>query len=86
MDYMMVPAQYEELKDDLVEHMIVQVHENRVNDILDESDEVAEPVGGRAPNVMALDDDELMIGGMEQVIEAPMTRLADDEATLRVNC
>ena len=90
-DYMMLPEQYDELKADVVDHMIAQVHENRARGVVTVSGagaeaEVAETRGETVANRMALDDDELMYGGMDRIVEAPMEICAEDEATIKVNC
>ena len=88
-DYMMLSGQYDELKADVADHMIAQVHKNRSGGVVAISGaevEVAEARGGMVANMMALDDEELMYNGMDIIVEAPMEICAENEATIKVNC
>ena len=42
--------------------------------------------GGEVANEGKLDDDDIMFGGMERMVEAPLTNEAENKATIRVSC
>ena len=87
----MLREHFQELKADVVKHMIAQVHDNQLvngmNTSAKDTIEVHVNIGGVGDAYDGgLDEDKLVFGGMDCVAEVPRTAVAEDEATIKVGC
>ena len=90
-EYVMTNEHFEELKADVVEHMIAQVHENQLaNGIISraaDDNESQENIKDSSDAYNGgLDEDELMFGGMDRLVEEPRSAVTEDETTIKVAC
>ena len=90
-DKLMTNEHFEELKADVVEHMIAQVHENQLaNGIISraaDDNESQENIKDSSDAYNGgLDEDELMFRGMDRLVEEPRSAVTEDETTIKVAC
>ena len=90
-EYVMTDEHFEELKADVVEHMIAQVHENQsVNGTsrraADDNEAQESTKDSNDAYNGGLDEDELMFGGMDRVVEEPRSAVTEDETNIKVTC